>query len=218
MALQDGSVWHRVVSISFGWTPALHSCLTVNSYSSLRVLAAAYAATDSDAAWLCEVLSTVIVYKTSDSFRRIVSWKGQRVREVLVLRTPFPFYCVLHHVHSERQHVLKLLTFCSQRFAIFRIWLRSLLLMHKHEAFSILYQETRKSHKPVVSASWCSGLLNDNWVLCAVLYILYNPPYDTVFVLNWAVVLKHKFRTFRILFVLEWAVIHIKESKSCEYF
>ena len=78
MVLQDGSVWRRVVNITFGWTPDLHSCLAVNSCSSPRTLAAAYAATSSDATWLWVALSTVRVNETPDSFRRSIAWKGQK--------------------------------------------------------------------------------------------------------------------------------------------
>ena len=112
MDFQDGSVWRRVVSIIFVWTPAFHSSLTVNSCSLLMVFAAAYSATSSDAAWFCAVLSTVKVYELSYSFCRSVAWKGQRVQEVLVLRTPCSFHFVLLHVHSERQHVLSFHPFC----------------------------------------------------------------------------------------------------------
>ena len=83
MALQDGSVWRSIVSIAFGWTSALHSFLTVNSCSSLWVVAATYAATSSDAEWLCVVLSIVLVTELSGLFCRSVAWKGQRVREVI---------------------------------------------------------------------------------------------------------------------------------------
>ena len=93
MALQDGLVWRRVEGIVFGSTPALHSCSTFYSFSSLRVLSAAYAATYSYAACLCVVLSTCKVKMPSDSFRRhcclerTAGSRGASTADTL----PFPF-------------------------------------------------------------------------------------------------------------------------------